>query len=56
MYLCRKCFKKYREHVKNVGYVSRTVACDVCGAIAEFHVDDRLLEVLYKRGGVKTPT
>ena len=53
MYLCRRCFRKYREHVKKVGYVSSIVACDVCGGLAEFHVDDRLLEVLYRAGGVE---
>ncbi len=53
MYLCRRCFRKYREHVKKVGYVSRIVACDVCGRLAEFHVDDGLLEALYRAGCVK---
>ena len=53
MYLCRRCFTKYRKHVKKVGYVSSIVACDVCGRLAEFHVDDGVLEVLYRAGGVK---
>jgi len=53
MYLCRRCFEKYREHVKSAEYTLGVVACDVCGAPAEFRVDDRLLEVLHRMGGVK---